>query len=312
MQGNPLRKTAMILQDWLQATAQQIERAGVFLGHGTDNSWDEALHLTLPLLHISFDASPDVLQRVLTAQELLTLEQACTQRIEQRIPVPYITSQAWFCGLPFYVDRRVLIPRSPLGELIEDGFYPWLQKEPVRILDLCCGSACIGIACALAFPEAVVDVADISVDALAVAAINIAQHRVQQRVQAVVSDLFLGLQGQRYDLIVCNPPYVDADDMNNLPDEYRHEPELALASGVDGLDFTRRLLREARNFLTEEGVLIVEVGNSAAALETVFPSVPFTWLAFERGGDGVFTLTAAELQQYAESFHIMPSLTRSE
>ncbi len=302
----------MILQDWLQATAQQIERAGVFLGHGTDNSWDEALHLTLPLLHISFDASPDVLQRVLTAQELLTLEQARTQRIEQRIPVPYITSQAWFCGLPFYVDRRVLIPRSPLGELIEDGFYPWLQKEPVRILDLCCGSACIGIACALAFPEAVVDVADISVDALAVAAINIAQHRVQQRVQAVVSDLFLGLQGQRYDLIVCNPPYVDADDMNNLPDEYRHEPELALASGVDGLDFTRRLLREARNFLTEEGVLIVEVGNSAAALETVFPSVPFTWLAFERGGDGVFTLTAAELQQYAESFHIMPSLTRSE
>lgn len=302
----------MILQDWLQATAQQIERAGVFLGHGTDNSWDEALHLTLPLLHISFDASPDVLQRVLTAQELLTLEQARTQRIEQRIPVPYITSQAWFCGLPFYVDRRVLIPRSPLGELIEDGFYPWLQKEPVRILDLCCGSACIGIACALAFPEAVVDVADISVDALAVAAINIAQHRVQQRVQAVVSDLFLGLQGQRYDLIVCNPPYVDADDMNNLPDEYRHEPELALASGVDGLDFTRRLLREARNFLTEDGVLIVEVGNSAAALETVFPSIPFTWLAFERGGDGVFTLTAAELQQYAESFHIMPSLTRSE
>lgn len=299
-------KLSMILQDWLNATMQQIERAGVFLGHGTDNSWDEALHLTLPLLHISFDASPDVLQRVLTAQELLTLEQARTQRIEQRVPVPYITSQAWFCGLSFYVDRRVLIPRSPLGELIEDGFYPWLQQEPVRILDLCCGSACIGIACALAFSEAIVDVADISVDALAVAAINIAQHRVQQRVQAVASDLFSGLQGQRYDLIVCNPPYVDADDMNGLPDEYRHEPELALASGVDGLDFTRRLLREALEYLNEDGVLIVEVGNSAAALEAAFPSVPFTWLAFERGGDGVFTLTAAELQQHAKSFHSLP------
>ncbi|MBK8675743.1 MAG: 50S ribosomal protein L3 N(5)-glutamine methyltransferase [Cellvibrionales bacterium] len=312
MQGNPLRKTVMILQDWLQATAQQIERAGVFLGHGTDNSWDEALHLTLPLLEISFDANPEVLQRQLTAIEQQKLQQAREQRIVCRVPVPYITHQAWFCGLPFYVDRRVLIPRSPLGELIEDGFYPWLQKEPVHILDLCCGSACIGIACALAFPEAAVDVADISVDALAVAAINIAQHRVQQRVQAVASDLFSGLQGQRYDLIVCNPPYVDADDMNSLPDEYRHEPELALASGVDGLDFTRRLLREARNFLTEDGVLIVEVGNSAAALEAAFPSVPFTWLAFERGGDGVFTLTAAELQQHAESFHIMPSITRSE
>ncbi|MEZ5495198.1 MAG: 50S ribosomal protein L3 N(5)-glutamine methyltransferase [Pseudomonadales bacterium] len=296
----------MTLQDWLQATAQQIERAGVFLGHGTDNSWDEALHLTLPLLGLSFDAKPEVLQRELTAIERQKLQQAREQRIVQRIPVPYITQQAWFCGLPFYVDRRVLIPRSPLGELIEDGFYPWLQKEPARILDLCCGSACIGIACALAFAEASVDVADISADALAVAAINIAQHSVQQRVHRVESDLFAGLQGQRYDLIVCNPPYVDAEDMSSLPDEYRHEPALALASGVDGLDFTRRLLREAREFLTEDGVLIVEVGNSAAALDLAFPAVPFTWLAFDRGGDGVFTLTAAELQQHAESFHSLP------
>lgn len=296
----------MTLQDWLQATAQQIERAGVFLGHGTDNSWDEALHLTLPLLGISFDAKPEVLQRELTALERQKLQQAREQRIVQRIPVPYITQQAWFCGLPFYVDRRVLIPRSPLGELIEDGFYPWLQKEPARILDLCCGSACIGIACALAFAEASVDVADISADALAVAAINIAQHSVQQQVHLMESDLFAGLQGQRYDLIVCNPPYVDAEDMSSLPDEYRHEPALALASGVDGLDFTRRLLREAREFLTDDGVLIVEVGNSAAALDAAFPAVPFTWLAFDRGGDGVFTLTAAELQQYAESFHSLP------
>lgn len=296
----------MTLQDWLNASAQRIELAGVFLGHGTDNSWDEAVHLTLPLLAIPFDVSPDVLQRVLTADELHKLEAARELRIAQRIPVPYITGQAWFCGLPFFVDRRVLIPRSPLGELIEDGFYPWLQKEPQHILDLCCGSACIGIACALAFPDAITDVADISVEALAVAAINIKQHQVQHRVHAVASDLFSGLQGRRYDLIVCNPPYVDADDMASLPDEYRHEPELALSSGTDGLDFTRRLLREAHEHLTENGVLIVEVGNSAAALEAAFPSVPFTWLAFERGGDGVFTLTATELQQHAESFHSLP------
>lgn len=296
----------MILQEWLQLTARQIEDSGVFLGHGTDNSWDEALHLTLPLLDIAFDASPDVLQRVLTPDELQALTMARQRRIEQRIPVPYITGIAWFCGLPFKVDHRVLIPRSPLGELIEDGFHPWLQKEPARILDLCCGSACIGIACALAFPQSKVDVADISVDALAVASLNIEQHRVQGRVQTIESDLFSGLQGRRYDLIVCNPPYVDAEDMASLPDEYGHEPVLALASGLDGLDFTRRLLREVHEHLTEGGVLIVEVGNSASALEAAFSAVPFTWLAFSRGGDGVFTLTATELQQYAGHFQGLP------
>ncbi len=291
----------MNLQDWLQETAQQIEQSGVFLGHGTDNSWDEALHLTLPLLNIAFDASPDVLQRVLSASELEQLCAVREQRIVQRIPTPYLTQQAWFCGLPFYVDRRVLIPRSPLGELIDEGFYPWLQKEPQRILDLCCGSACIAIACALAFPEAQVDAADISADALAVAAINVAQHGVQDRVQCVASDLFAGLAGRRYDLIVCNPPYVDVQDMADLLDEYRHEPELALASGFDGLDFTRRLLREALLHLSDDGVLIVEVGNSAEALENAFPMVPFVWLDFQNGGDGVFMLTAAELRQHAES-----------
>lgn len=296
----------MILQDWLQETAQQIEQSGVFLGHGTDNAWDESLHLTLPLLGIAFDASPDVLLRVLSASELEQLRAVREQRIVQRIPTPYLTQQAWFCGLPFYVDRRVLIPRSPLGELIDEGFYPWLQKEPQRILDLCCGSACIAIACALAFPEAQVDAADISADALAVAVINIEQHRVQDRVHCVVSDLFSGLPEQRYDLIVCNPPYVDAQDMADLPEEYRHEPELALASGLDGLDFTRRLLREALSHLSDDGVLIVEVGNSAEALEKAFPAVPFLWMDFEFGGDGVFLLTAAELRQHAESLQTLP------
>ena len=292
----------MILQDWLQNTAQKIENSDIFLGHGTDNSWDEALHLTLPLLAIPFDASPDVLQRMLTGDELIALKAACERRINGRVPTPYITRQAWFCGLPFYVDERVLIPRSPLGELIDDGFYPWLQYEPEHILDLCCGSACIAIACAEAFPAAQVDATDISSDALAVAAINVAQYQLQDRLQLIESDMFSALLDRRYDLIVCNPPYVDADDMKALPDEYRHEPEFALASGDDGLDFTRRLLCEAHKHLTDSGILIVEVGNSAEALEKVFPTVPFVWLEFQRGGDGVFMLTAEDLQKHADAF----------
>lgn len=292
----------MTLQDWLNATMVQLDSAGVFLGHGTDNSWDEALHLTLPLLGIPFDADPSVLQRELSGDELASLQAARERRIAGRIPTPYITRQAWFCGLPFYVDERVLIPRSPIGELIEDGFYPWLQHEPARILDLCCGSACIAIACAEAFPDVQVDAADIDPDALAVAAINIERYGLQGRVKAVRSDLFSGLADRRYDLIVCNPPYVDADDMASLPDEYRHEPALALASGNDGLDFTRRLLREAVAHLTDNGILVCEVGNSAEALERTFPTVPFMWLEFTRGGDGVFVLTAQELQAHAASF----------
>jgi ribosomal protein L3 glutamine methyltransferase len=292
----------MILQNWLNDTTQQLETAGVFLGHGTDNYWDEALHLTLPLLSIAFDADPSVLQRELSADELRILETIREKRIRQRIPTAYLTQQAWFCGLAFYVDERVLIPRSPLGELIDDGFYPWLQQEPQSILDLCCGSACIAIACAQAFPDARVDAADISPDALAVAAINVAKHQLQARVRCVESDCFSGVAGLRYDVIVCNPPYVDADDMAQLPAEYRHEPELALASGFDGLDFTRRLLQGAAEHLTEHGVLLVEVGNSAAALERAFPSVAFMWLEFAQGGDGVFLLTVEDLRREQNTF----------
>ncbi|MCC7517481.1 MAG: 50S ribosomal protein L3 N(5)-glutamine methyltransferase, partial [Pseudomonadales bacterium] len=238
--------------------------------------------------------------------ELEQLEAVREQRIGQRIPTPYITGEAWFCGMPFHVDRRVLIPRSPLGELIQDGFYPWVQAEPARILDLCCGSACIAIACALAFPAALVDAADISRDALDVARTNVDRYQLQERVRLLDSDLFAALAGQRYELIVCNPPYVDAEDMDSLPEEYRHEPALALASGFDGLDFTRRLLREAAAHLTDDGVLFVEVGNSAAALEAAFPTVPFLWLAFENGGEGVFMLTAAELRDFADCFAAHP------
>lgn len=289
--------TDITLRYWLEETAEALDQAGVFLGHGTDNPWDEALHLTLPLLQIRFDASPDVLDRVLTPAEIAALRALRDQRIGQRIPVPYLTHEAWFCGLPFYVDERVLIPRSPIGEMIMDGFYPWLVQPPARILDLCCGSACIAIACAEAFPDAQVDASDLSPDALAVAAINV--QRYGNHVRLVESDLFAGLAGERYDLIVCNPPYVDARDMAELPPEYRHEPVLALASGDDGLDFTRRLLREAPAHLTAQGLLVVEVGNSAEALEAAFPAVPFLWVEFAHGGDGVFVISAAELQSLA-------------
>ena len=219
------------------------------------------------------------------------------RRMDERIPAAYLTGTAWFAGLPFKVDERVLVPRSPIAELIEDQFAPWLLREPEYILDLCAGSGCIGIACAYVFPEAAVDLSDISLDALAVAQRNIDIHEVGHRVRTIESDLFNELAELRYDLIVSNPPYVDAEDLAEMPAEYRAEPALGLASGVDGLDFTRRLLREALDHLTEEGVLIVEVGNSCVALEEAFPELPFTWLEFRRGGHGVFLLTAAQLHE---------------
>jgi len=292
------------LGSWLQHAENALMEAGVFLGHGTDNYWDEALHLSLPSLGIGFDADRAVLDRVLTADEWQTLEALLKQRIEQRIPVPYLTGQAWFALLPFTVNPSVLIPRSPIAELVESGFEPWLVKEgvvaaPQSLLDLCCGSGCIGIAAAHYLPDSRVDLADLSPEALTVAEENIRRHKVTSRVHAYQGDLFDGLPaGSTYDVIVCNPPYVDAVDMASLPPEYHHEPRLALAAGEDGLDLVRRILAEASDYLNEGGLLIVEVGNSAEALEAQFPEVPFLWLEFVRGGDGVFLLTKEQLERY--------------
>ncbi|MGM0783378.1 MAG: 50S ribosomal protein L3 N(5)-glutamine methyltransferase [Pseudomonadota bacterium] len=291
------------LRDYLRWAASEFTLAGLFHGHGTDSPWDEAVALTLGGLHLPWNVDPAVLDARLLPIERARLVALVRERIATRRPLPYLLGEAFFAGVPFHVDERVLIPRSPIAELIEDGFAAWFDEEPpARVLDLCTGSGCIGIATALHLPTCEVDLADISVEALAVAKRNIARHDLGARVRAVLSDVFDGLGGQRYDLVVANPPYVDARDLATMPAEFRHEPTLALGAGPDGLDIVRRILREARGHLNDDGVLIVEVGNSDHHLEAAFPEVPFLWLDFERGGHGVFALTAAQLDAHAEAF----------
>lgn len=291
------------LRDYIRWAMTCFQQANLFYGHGTDNPWDEAVHLVLNAVHLPWDASHHVLDARLTTQEKQHILTFIRRRTEERIPLPYITGEAWYMGIPFYVDQRVLIPRSPIAELTEQLFSPWLRPGSVdHILDLCTGSGCIGIACAYQFPESQVDLVDISTAALEVAQKNIERHELTQRVHAIESDLFAGLSGKRYDLIISNPPYVDLADFNSMPSEYQHEPKLALTSGSDGLDITRKILREAGQYLAEDGLLVVEVGNSEQHIIEQFPQVPFTWAEFEKGGNGVFLLTAEELAQYAKHF----------
>jgi ribosomal protein L3 glutamine methyltransferase len=284
------------IRDWIRWGASQFNRAGLFFGHGTTNGWDDAATLVLWSLHTPWEHLQSVEQARLTTEERQHIASLFRRRLQERIPVAYLTGEAWFAGLKFAVNEDVLVPRSPIAELIQQQFQPWLTQEPQRILDLCTGSGCIGIACAYAFPDAGVTLSDISEAALTVARRNVHDHQLEDRVQVVNSDGFATLQGQVFDLIVSNPPYVDAEDMAAVAAEYRAEPELALVSGSDGLDFTRRILREACIHLSPQGMLIVEVGNSWVALERAFPRIPFTWLEFEHGGHGVFALTAADLR----------------
>lgn len=293
---NEVLDELVTLGDFVRWATSRFCEAELYFGHGTDNALDEAYYLVTHALHLPHEIPPYMLQTRLTRAERVDVLKLLQQRIETRLPAPYLTHEAWFAGLPFYVDERVLIPRSPIAELIEAGFEPWVDASNVtRILDLCTGGGCIAVACALAFPFAEVDATDLSVDALAVAEKNVQKHHVGDQLGLHQGDLFSGLEGQRYDIIVSNPPYVDAEDMADLPEEYRHEPEQALASGQDGLDITRRILQQAADFLNPGGVLIVEVGNSAAALVEAFPAAPFTWLDFERGGTHVFLLTEEQL-----------------
>lgn len=296
------RESLRTVRDLLRWSETVMRRDGVFLGHGTDDYWDEALALVLHVLSLPWDAGPRILDARLLPEERDAITALVTRRVNERVPAPYLTGRAWFCGLPFRVDERVLIPRSPIAELIEARFEPFVEADRVeRVLDLCTGGGCIAVACALAFPESTVDAADISADALAVCRDNLQDHGVAGQVTVHQTDGLKGLPGD-YDIVVCNPPYVDAGDMAALPPEYRHEPELALASGEDGLDFTRRLLREAPDYLAKNGILVVEVGNSAAALERQWPQVPFLWLDFERGGEGVFLLTREQLLEHRAEF----------
>lgn len=288
--------------DFIQWGASRFEEAGLFFGHGSDNPWDESLTLVLHALSLPWDSDSEILEKTISVEDETAIRRLFYRRINEKIPAAYITGEVWFAGFKFLVDSRVLVPRSPIAELIESEFSPWLVKSPSSILDLCSGSGCIGIACAHYFPKSTVTLSEISTDALTVAGENIALHQLSQRVVAVESDLFDGLDEKRYDLIVTNPPYVDAEDLASMPKEYHHEPAIGLASGFDGLDFTRRLLREAVDHLSDEGVLVVEVGNSWVALNDAFPDVPFMWLEFERGGHGVFLVTAEQLKAHREKF----------
>ncbi|MFC0444635.1 50S ribosomal protein L3 N(5)-glutamine methyltransferase [Pseudidiomarina halophila] len=290
------------VEDYWRWGISSLQRADVFFGHGTDNAASETLVLLAHVVHLDIAQLDEFRGARLTLSEREAFVKLVQRRIEERKPAAYLTGEAWFAGLPFKVDERVLVPRSPIAELIEQEFQPWLAEAPQHILDLCTGSACIAIACAYAFPEAEVDALDISTDALAVAEENIAFHQLEHRVFPMQSDLYSAVAGQRYDLIVTNPPYVDAEDMADLPAEFHHEPELGLAAGDDGLDLVRTILREAPDHLTEQGILICEVGNSMVHLAELYPDVPFTWLSFERGGDGVFLLTRHELLEHQSKF----------
>lgn len=279
------------LSDFLEWAEYSFQEAGLHFGHGTDNSWDEAVAIARYVLDLPLDSDTSVLERKLSSDELKRMVQLVEIRMKERIPLPYLIHESWFAGQKFYVDERVLIPRSPLGELIEKQFQPWVNQNRIRrILDLCTGSGCIAIACAYAFPEAKIDAIDISAEALAVADKNILQHQLQDRVQLLQGDLFDACSSEQYDIIISNPPYVDRLDFENLPKEYLWEPKLALAAGEDGLQIVHRIIREAPSFLAKDGALIVEVGNSDEALMQSYPQLPFVWLEFERGGHGVFLL----------------------
>jgi ribosomal protein L3 glutamine methyltransferase len=284
--------------DLIASATRRMKRAHVYFGHGTDNARDEAVALVLHVMKLPYDAKIQVLTRRVTAAQRERFESLLKRRIADRVPLPYLTNEAWFAGLPFYVDERVLIPRSAIAELIERRFAPWISPARVKnVLDMGTGSGCIALACAKYFPRARVDAVDVDAPALEVAGINRRKLRLTRRVELIESDHFTALSGRSYDIIVSNPPYVGEREMRGLPREYGHEPRRALASGRDGLDSVATILHQAHRFLRPQGLLVVEVGNTERILGRAFPKLPFTWLEFERGGGGVFLLTREQLEK---------------
>jgi len=289
--------TLKTVRDYLRFAISRFNEAGVFFGHGSDNAYDEAAYLVLHTLHLPPDRLDPFLDSALTQSEINEVLRVIGQRVEKRLPAAYLTNEAWLGGHRFYVDERVIVPRSFFAELLDEQMAPWIDDADsiVSVLDLCTGSGCLAILAALAFPNATVDAVDISRDALEVARRNVDDYGLQGRVHLIESDLFSGLGGRQYDLIISNPPYVNAESVTALPPEYRHEPELALGSGHDGLDATRAILRDAARHLTQDGILAVEIGHNRAVLEAAYPTLAFTWLEVEAGEDFVFLMHREDL-----------------
>ncbi|WNB77652.1 50S ribosomal protein L3 N(5)-glutamine methyltransferase [Methylomonas koyamae] len=301
--GPDVITTLSSIRDYIRWAASRFAEHKVFLGHGTVTPLDEAAAIVLHTLHQPYDLADSYLDSVLTMAERQQVAELVERRIVERKPSAYLTHEALFAGLSFYVDERVLVPRSPIAELIAERFEPWVDETQVfNILDLCTGSACIAIACAYAFPEAQVDAVELSDAALAVARINVDKHQLAEQVELYQSDLFEKLPAKPYDIIVSNPPYVAIAEWESLPPEFHAEPALGFKGGEHGLDLVLRILVDAGGYLAEHGILVVEVGSSAQTLQDMFPEVPFHWLEFERGGDGVFLLTAEQVSAYHQLF----------
>ena len=287
----------LTLRDWLRYAVSTFTEAKLTFGHGSENAYDEAAYLLLHTLHLPLDTLEPFLDAKLTAQEKTLLLDIFQRRVEQRIPAAYLTHEAWLGELKFYVDERVIVPRSFIAELLRDRLLPWVADadNTTSVLDLCTGSGCLAILAALAFPNAHVDAADLSPEALEVAQRNVTEYELLNQISLIQSDLFAQLGGKQYDIIISNPPYVDAESVAALPAEYLHEPKLALGSGNDGLDATREILKQAAAHLTPHGILIVEIGHNRDVLEAAYPELPFTWLDVSAGDQFVFLLHRNDL-----------------
>jgi ribosomal protein L3 glutamine methyltransferase len=289
--------------DYIQFGEKLFVKSSLYYGHGTSTPFDEAAYIVLTITDDITNTDESVYHKIVNPKDKIRIETCFKRRVEEKIPAAYILGEAWFFGLRFFVNEHVLVPRSPFAELIAEKFEPFLVNDNIKsILDLCTGSGCIGIACATVFSEALVDLADISVDALAVANENIQHHNLQTRVKTIESNLLRDIPAKQYDLIVSNPPYVGHEELDGLPEEFNKEPRLGLDGGEMGLDLVHQILFDASEYLTDDGILYIEVGNSDELLQASYPTVPFLWQEFEYGGHGVFMLTKGQLLEHKQTF----------